>query len=323
MMHDIGYPEAAAFLRERDGFLVFTHANPDGDTLGSAAALVRVLRYMGKKANAFCPDTIPEKLTFMGTDELFISELPARIETAVCVDIASLQRLGAYADFTEKRIFDLAIDHHRTNTLPCELRLLKPRYVACGEAVYELIKHMGAEIDKQTAIALYTAICSDSGGFKYASTRAETYEYAAELIRKGVDFAKINRILFEQKTLAQLSLERAAYKTLEFHCGGKLAIVAIDKETAERCKAEESDFDTLNQIARQTAGVEVSAMLRPRGNETKVSMRSNEYFDVSDFAKRHGGGGHRHAAGYNFRGNVSEAAKALIEEMKAEFEDVR
>ncbi len=319
MMSNISLKEAAEFFKSKDGFVIFTHANPDGDTLGSAAALVRILRKMGKNAVAVCADTIPNKLSFMDTDGVFTAKIPEAAETAVSVDVASAAVLGKLGSFCETNAFELSIDHHRGNSLPCKRLLAKDNYIANGEIIYELAHELGVELDKEMATALYTAICSDSGGFKYANTRAETYEYAAELIRKGADFVIINKLLFEQKTLTQISLERAAYNNLSFYMNGKVAIVSIDEKTAEALGVSDSDYDVLNQIPRQICGVEFSAVLRPRDGATKVSLRSNDYFDVSEFAKLYGGGGHIHAAGYRYAGCVSEATANLIKNLDGAF----
>lgn len=316
-MNSIGYPEAAAFLAERDGFVIFTHANPDGDTVGSAVALVRMLRSLGKKAVAVCADPLPEKLAFLDKGDIFTSTLPENIETAVSVDVASATVLGRFSDKCGE--FELSIDHHRVNTLPCKRLLVKPDYISNGEIIYELAVYMGIRLDYYIAEALYTAVCSDSGGFRYSNTRPETYEYAAEFLRMGIDFAEINRKLFEQKGASQIALEREAYNSLSVHYGGMLAIVAIDAEAALSCGATDSDFDSVNQIPRQLKGVEVSAVIRPKNGEAKVSLRSNTYYDVSAFAKNHGGGGHVHAAGYQFNGSVKDAAESLIKDMDGTF----
>ncbi len=314
-MNNVSYKEAAALLLERDGFVVFTHGNPDGDTVGSAAALVRCLRSLGKNAVAVCADPIPRKLLPLVKDGIFAESLPESIETAVAVDVASAAMLGGFEELCGSVCFELAIDHHKISTLPCKRRLLMPDYIANGEIVYELMPYMGAQLDKDIAEALYTAICSDSGGFRYSETRPETYEYAGALLRTGIDFAEINRRLFEQKTPTQIALEKAAYASLQLHYGGKLAVVAISKEQSAEIGAADSDFDVINQIPRQILGVEVSAVIRSRGDSAKVSLRSNEYFDVAELAKSYGGGGHTHAAGYKFDGDVKEAAKVLINDL--------
>lgn len=314
-MNNIGYKEAAAFLMERNGFVVFTHGNPDGDTIGSAAALVRCLRSMGKNAVAVCPDDIPRKLCPLDKDGIFLHSIPDEIGTLVAVDVASSAMLGGFEQYFADKEFDLAIDHHRVNTLPCKKRLLKDNYIANGEIIYELMTELGVKADLAMAEALYTAICSDSGGFKYCNTRPETYEYAADFLRAGIDFAEINRRLFDQKTQTQIALEKEAYNSLHLYHGGKLAVVAIDREKAERIGATDSDFEVVNQIPRQILGVEVSAVIREREDCVKASLRSNEYFDVSELAKSYGGGGHVHAAGFKFNGNVYEVEEALVKKL--------
>ncbi len=314
MMTSINLKEAASFFKERDGFVVFTHANPDGDTIGSATALVLMLRAMGKEAVAICADAIPQKLGFMNTEDVFVKELPESIGTAVSVDVASQAILGSLGYFCDTRSFDLSIDHHKINTVPCERLLVMNNYIANGEIIYELALCLGISPDLDMATALYGAICSDSGGFKYVNTRAETYEHAADMIRIGVDFVRINRMLFEDKTPKQIALEKIAYNTLGLYYGGKLAVVAVDEETVKELCVADSDFDAINQIPRQIVGVEVSAVLRPRNGGTKVSLRSNDSFDVADFARKQGGGGHIHAAGYSFSGCVKDATAALIKD---------
>lgn len=314
-MNNIGYKEAAAFLLERDGFVVFTHGNPDGDTVGSAVALVRCLRALGKNAVAVCADPIPQKLMPLVKDGVFAEALPENIETAISVDVASAAMLGGFEKLCDKLTFELAIDHHKVSTLPCKRRLLMADYIANGEIIYELMSYLGVAADRDIAEALYTAICSDSGGFRYSNTRPETYEYAGALLRTGIDFAEINRRLFEQKTPIQVELEKAAYASLKLYYGGKLAVVAISKEQAENIGAADSDFDVINQIPRQILGVEVSAVVRHKGDGVKVSLRSNEYFDVAELAKSYGGGGHTHAAGYKYGGEVARAAECLVKNL--------
>ncbi len=314
-MNNVSYKEAAALLCERNGFVVFTHGNPDGDTIGSAAALVRCLRAMGKNAVAVCADPIPRKLKPLDRDGVFADKLPDVIETAVSVDVASAAMLGGLEEACKSISFELAIDHHKVSTLPCRNRLLKETYIANGEIIYELMPYLGVELNKDIAEALYTAICSDSGGFRYSDTRAETYECAAKLIRTGIDFAEINRRLFEQKPPSQIALEKEAYKALKLYYDGRLAVVAIEKDVAAEIGAVETDFEGVNQLPRQILGVEVSAVIRSKGEGTKVSLRSNEYFDVAELAKTYGGGGHIHAAGYRFEGTVAEAAEALVKKL--------
>ena len=301
--------EAAAFLRAQDEYLILTHRSPDADTIGSAAALVRILRALGKTAAAYCPDPIPRRLEFLTAGAVFAPALPDTAgKTLVSVDVAS----GAMTGLGEETVFALSIDHHKVNTVRCERLCIEPDYVATGEIILELADELEVPLTQETALPLYAAISSDSGGFRYAATRPETHLFAARLLETGIDFAEINRRLFETKTPAQLSIERLAYSRIELYCGGRFALLAVDQEDLERTGAGESDIDGLNQLPRQIEGVRVSAVIRPKPGCVKVSLRSNDETDVAQLAERFGGGGHFHAAGFSLEGKSVPDAKRLV-----------
>ncbi len=310
---EISVKEAAAFLLGCDGYLIYTHASPDGDTLGSAVALARILRQKGKEAKIFSVDGVPEKLGFLYDKELFSDTEECSGLIPVSVDIAGPKVMGK----ARNRQFALSIDHHKTNEIQTERLLNHPNRIACGEIVFLLAKELGATVDKKSAEALYAAISSDSGGFRYSATSAETHRIAAELLETGIDFAEINRYLFESKTQSQLALTRAAYRNLELLCGGKYAIVGISPADALECGALDSDYDCINHIPREINGVLASAVIRRKGDITKVSFRSNADIDVSAIAGRFGGGGHFHAAGLSLECCYEEAV-ALVKKIFTE-----
>lgn len=305
-MISVNLKEAAAFLMGCDGCLIYTHASPDGDTIGSATALALALRAKGKKAYAFCADGIPQKLSFLPTEDVFVNEEDESL-TAISVDVASEKLLGK-ANNTH---FALSIDHHKVNTMDCERLLCLSDRVSCGEIIFMLAEELGAELSKDMATAIYTAICSDSGGFKYEATKSDTYVMAAKCIDAGVDFADINRRLFENKTPSQVALIKTAYHNLELLRDGRFAIVAISPEEVKQCGASETDFDCINSIPREIEGVMASAVIRMKSDGVKVSLRSNDDIDVAEIAKRYGGGGHYHAAGFNLGFDFAKAVETV------------
>lgn len=304
-MERISINKAAAFLKGCDGYLIYTHASPDGDTLGSATALALILRQIGKSAFVFSPDGIPEKLNFLPTEGLFIEKEPENPSdfTLISVDVAGPRMLGN----ARNKLFALSIDHHKVNTVDCDNLLVLDDRIACGEIIFMIADELSIEFTKETAISLYAAISSDSGGFRYDATKPETHRMAARLIETGIDFAEINRFLFESKSLAQVELIKTAYKNLEFVGGNRFAIVAIRPDEVANCGAHESDFDCINSIPREIAGVLASAVIRQKTEGIKVSLRSNADIDVAEIAKSQGGGGHYHAAGFTFTGSFDEA----------------
>ncbi len=305
----INVKEAAAFLKECDGALIYCHASPDGDTLGSALALALILRQMGKNAFAFCADGVPEKLDFLPTSDVFLENEPKNRENycLISVDVAAPHLLGK----AENQNFALSIDHHKINTMDCERILVMEDRIACGEIIFLIAEELGVSLTKDIATAIYTAICSDSGGFKYEATKAETYIMAAKCIEAGIDFASINRFLFESKTPAQVALTKKAYNNLELLCDGKYALTAISAQEMLECGATDGDFDCINQIPREIKGVLASAVIRQKGENVKVSLRSSADIDVAEIAKRFGGGGHYHAAGLTLNMNFKDAVETV------------
>lgn len=305
----INVKEAAAFLKGSDGYLIYTHANPDGDAIGSAAGLALVLRALGKEAFAFCADAIPEKLSFFPSDGIFLKEEPDNLSKykLISVDVAGERVLGN----AKNKSFHLSIDHHRVNTVDCENLLVMSDRIACGEVIYLLMTELEVEMSYDIAVALYGAICSDSGGFRYEAVKPETHIIAAKCLEKGIKHDEIYRKLFEEKTRAQVELIKAAYKNLELLCDGKYAIVSISHEEAEKCGAVDSDFDCINPIPREIKGVWASAVVRMKKDGVKVSLRSSADIDVSEISGRFGGGGHYHASGFSLGNDFNKAVETV------------
>lgn len=309
----IDYESASQFLLEKDNFLVVCHACPDGDTVGSAAALVMLLRKKGKTAWAYCPDEIPEKLLLFAGKDLFTKNIPANA-VKISVDVATPAMLGDKQEAFG--VFDLSIDHHKINSIPCERLLIRDNFISNAEIIADLYDELSVGIDKETAICLYAGISSDSGGFRYSNTRPQTMRLAARLMETGIDFAAINRQLFDKITPPVLALMKAAYGSVELFFGGKLAIVTISREEYEQSGALDTDLDEIKSIPRRIDGVEVAAMIRPKGDKAQISLRSNEYFDVAAFCREMGGGGHTRAAAFRTEGTPEQAKAMLIKALE-------
>ncbi len=310
MSNKIDKQEAVAFLTERDNFLIFTHNSPDADTVGSAIALVIALRSLGKSAVAFNREGVPARLAFLHAERYFAEEIGDVSDyTLVSVDVASPKVLSApEADYT----FALSIDHHKVNTVSCERLYVCDDYIAAGEIICELLGELGIALTKELALPLYAAICSDSGGFRYQATRPQTMRTAASLMETGIDHALICRLLFESKTPSEIAVERLGYQKLELHFGGRFALIAVTAEELQAIGATEGETEGLNGITRQIAGVQFSAVIKPKGALIKGSLRSNEDIDVASVAQLWGGGGHYHAAGFSVADSTVGAVREML-----------
>lgn len=304
--------ETVDFLKKNDFYLIAAHANPDGDTLGSAYALCFALRSMGKRAKVALSGKLPERYAFLAEG---YTEDEFEEKTVVAVDIASESLFGENSFLAEKT--DLCIDHHGSNSLYAEKTFVDAGAAANCENIYRIICALNAEITREIATCIYTGIATDTGCFKYSNTTRTTHEIAGEMMELGIDFAKINYEMFDLKTKQRLEAERIFLEKIEYYFGGRCALAIISKELVERSGIDESEFDGLSSIPRQIEGVDVGATLKERDGGYKISLRSSELIDVSEICKAFGGGGHLRAAGCFIKGTLSEVRELLLKEIGA------
>lgn len=307
----IDYKKAKKQLLSNDDIMIFCHRNPDGDTLGSGYGLCYALRSLGKKAKVVCFDKLPSKFEYLRDfDEEFTPKF------FVSVDIASE---GLFGEMPAK--INLAIDHHPSNTLFAENTLLEPEAAATCEVIYKLIKELKVKITPQIATCLYTGIATDTGCFKFSNVTPETHFIAGELIKCGADFKKVNKEIFETKTMGLVSLEAEVLNNLKFFCDNKVALIAVTLQMLEKSGVMETELDGITGIPRQIEGVLVGVTVKQRTeNEYKISVRSSESLDASEFCKRFGGGGHARAGGCSIFGTLEEVINTLTTALAEELE---
>lgn len=297
--------------------LILFHVNPDADAIGSAFALASFLSACGSSAYCLCADEIPERLRFLTDglqDSVLISSLPEGFEDArvITVDSASPAQLGSLYDTLGERV-SLMIDHHAAGT-PYADYLLVPQAAATGEILFDLFAASGLDLPAVTAKLLYSAISSDTGGFRYANVRKETHLRAAALVEAGVDVAEVSRLLFETKSPATLRAERLGLSKLQVLDGGRVAVITVSYAELQENDLRPEHLATLIDIARSVAGVEVAAVLRQLSDQPvfRLSTRANVDFDVSAVCATFGGGGHRRAAGATLHADCMESALSLL-----------
>ncbi len=301
--------ETARFLTERDGFAIVTHRRPDGDTLGSAVLLCLGLRQLGKTAHVLHnPETTEKYLPLL--DRLTKAQ-PEKDDTLVAVDVASGNMLGEQFAHLEGNIL-LRIDHHGTATSFTELELVDPDAAACGEVVYDVLKEMGAKLDIPMATALYTAVSTDTGCFRYANTTANTLRVAADCVEVGADAFTMNQAYFETNSLARLQLQGWLIEHALFLQEGKIVICALPLAKEQELGLTEDDLENISGFPRSIAGVQIAATLRQEASGTvKLSVRAVPGCDASAICQKFGGGGHKGAAGASMDMTMEEAVEAV------------
>ena len=291
---------AVAFIQSHQSFYLAAHQSPDGDTLGSCLALRAALLAMGKDATIVCPDSMPNNLSYLdGIDTVRNGEgLEPPKEAVLYIDCADHPRTGSLQPLLEQAPFAFCIDHHGTNPRTTKDGDWVEEVGATGELILQLIEALKVPITKEIAVALYTAITTDTGNFAYSNTTAETFLAGAKLVTYGIDLPELNRRLFRTMPLSKARLIAYVLGNMQLHHGNQLGIVAIPHAVFTEFGASKEDCEGLIDYLRDIDVVEVACVLREEADGTvRVSMRSKRFCDVAKVGKAFGGGGHVRAAG--------------------------
>lgn len=296
------------FIEENNAITLLCHTSPDGDTLGSALALMQAIEGLGKAAEVVCADTLPAVYAFLPrSGELKGPEKAAGYPAVLAVDCAGQGRLGE-----AKALFDRAertanLDHHGTNTRYAQVNWVEER-ASCGELALDIIKGLGAQVSQEMAACLYTALMTDTGSFAYSNTTRATMEAAGELIGLGADCGGINRAVYHTEAAEKVRLHAFALERLALHAGGRIAIAYLTAEEIARYGAREEHCDGIVEALRDIETVEIAVFLRQKGGDIKASLRAKSMADVSRMAAHLEGGGHKRAAGYTHKDTDMQAA---------------
>ena len=305
--------ETARWFLDRDHFCILTHRRPDGDTTGCAAALCLGLRKLGKTAYILENREVTQKYAHL--HQGLTQPAAGMGDTIVSVDVASPNMLpGVFAEL-ESRIA-LRIDHHYSATSFTPDELVDHTAGACGEIIYDLLLEMGCTMDKTIAEAVYTAVSTATGCFRYANTTAHSLAVASACYAAGGDLFAINQAIFDTNTFAKLKLQSWMVEHMRFLADGRIAICPLPKAVEEAIGVTEDDMENISGFPRSIEGVKIAATLRETGDGlVKVSVRAVPGYDASAICAQFGGGGHKGAAGANIALPLEEAAQAVANVM--------
>jgi len=302
--------ECANLLLSAKSPTVVMHVRPDGDTVGTAIALIRTFEALGKEATYLCKDKIPERLRFILGDA---RQNEAPTGDIITVDVASPSQAGGLLDRLTAPLF--AIDHHAVNTP------FAPNYTVEGASsaaealmdVLEVLEKRGLlKITPYIAEPLYTAISSDTGCFCFSNTTEKTHMRAARLLSFGIDAATINRLLFSSKSEGQIKAEGLVASKLKSLQDGKIRYVTVSRREREALGIPFEEFETAIDVVRSVKGTVIAIAVKETDEGAfKASLRSTSP-NVAEIAAQFGGGGHALAAGCTLSGESIEGATAAL-----------
>ena len=311
--NSISIENAAQMLLEKDNILILCHKNPDGDTLGSAAALMYALKSKNKMCAVLCHDAIPAKYDFLGIEVYENQFVP---EFIVSVDVADQKLFGDSVAVYGENV-DLCIDHHPTNSGYAKAVCCDGALPAAAQLMYSVVVAMDVEIDVKIANCLYTGLMTDTGCFKFSATTAETHIVGAELLKAGAEHNFISERFFMSRSKKTIELEKYALNTMEYFFDDRCALIVLTKDILDKVQAQPSDIDGISAIPRSIEGVDVGITIRQlRDNAFKISIRTTERANASEIAQGLGGGGHTRAAGCEVICSLEGAKNAILREVE-------
>ncbi|MDR1658361.1 MAG: bifunctional oligoribonuclease/PAP phosphatase NrnA [Deltaproteobacteria bacterium] len=290
--------------------LIVGHLNPDGDAVGSAAALALGLRHLGREVTVGLSGLVPSNLDFlMRPRDMFVRlaygpELAGEFERMILVDCHSLHRAwsdtAAFVPHGPVLPF-VAIDHHSLGQEPAffEAAFLDYQAAATSELIFKVLKKINAPMSKDIADSLLAGLISDTGSFSQNNVTSECLRQASELVALGADIERINRALKQNWPLSRMKLLAKALATLKVHLGGRVATIMVTEPMFREAGSDLSETEGLVEYTLLLAKVELGALIKYNGpRQTRVSLRSRPGVDARALAIHFGGGGHQLAAAY-------------------------
>ena len=326
-MNNVTMSAAATLIAEKKKMLIITHAHPDGDTLGSAYGLKKAIE---KYCNAqiICSDPIPDRLKFLTDGETDLRE--TRLgdfspELIMAIDVAEIKLMGAYGA-TYGGAIDLKIDHHPKGAEYGRYNYIDGGAAAAGELIYKLILELAeigaAELNPAAATALYAAISSDTGSFRFSNTTAATLRIAAALKDAGADTETVNHCLYECKSANEIVATKLTLNGMNVYRRGTVVAFCITNKMKEENGLSDEDFGAVIDILREIDGVDLAITLKQSQDEPqkfRISMRSRGDIYADRLCAMFDGGGHARAAGGAVYANGPDGAEfAVIQKVLAE-----
>ena len=321
-------PDRAAFhefVARHRRFLLTTHINPDGDGLGSEVALALWLEARGKRTRIVNDSVMPPAFTFLARHvpfEAFEAEAAERhfteSDAVVVLDTSNRQRIGRLAPLLDRHTIPVAVvDHHVSHARGFgHVNVIEPEASATGEILYDLIREEGETITPAIAEALYVALMTDTGSFRYSNTDTHAHRMAAELLAHGLDPQRLHSQVHSHASAERLRFFGEVLSALELLADGRLVVLEAAPEQFQRHGLVGADTDGLVDLPRTIAGVEVVVLFSEvEPGKVKVSLRSTGRVSIDQVCSRLGGGGHMHAAGVLLRGSRAEARARILPEL--------
>ena len=319
------YSDLREQIANAESIVVFSHVNPDGDTLGSNLAIsLMIEKYFNKKVDSVFVGKLPNIYSYLPDFERFIDvqniDKNKQYDLAIAVDVASKDRMVFGTQIFDNAKSKANIDHHKTNIGYADVNIVDGDAACVGIILYKIFKAWDLEIPQDVARCIYTSLLTDTGGFKYENTTPETFELAAELVRLGVSPTYEFRACYETKPQSMVQFQAYVVSNTVFYNSGKIAFSKITRSDMSKFNATDDYTEGIVEVLRTSKNVEIAAILKEtKEGYTKVSLRSKT-LDVTPIVMDFGGGGHTFAAGCTIKKPIAIAFDKLLKRVQSELE---
>lgn len=317
----MGIKEVAEAIRKYDDYLITSHINVEGDAIGSEIALFYMAKQLGKNAIMVNDDPVPDRYRFLPSwDKIIIGSNIGvkKYSNVIIADCPTIERSGRIAllfKAPKVKINVINIDHHVSNENFGDFNWVDPDASSAGEMVYKLYREMGLSITDDIATALYVAILTDTGSFRYDSTTSETHRICADLIKLGIRPAKMAERIYETKDMGDMELLSKSLSTIKVTKNGKIAYMFATKKMLDDTKTTPDRTDGFINFARSIQGTEISIFFRENmedPHKIHVGFRSKGSANVNMLAAKFGGGGHPKASGCMLTGPMDKVIARVL-----------
>ena len=304
-------------IKNAESIAVFAHENPDGDAVGSALAVYILLKNLGKNVDVIIPH-FPNTYSYLPRCEEALKEGEEGkvYDLAIAVDCGDFGRIDDPNDTFSMAKSTINIDHHSSNSMFADFNFVDPVSPACAQIITSICESLGIEINKDVGTCLLTGIITDTGGLRYEGVTSETYEFVADILKKGVKVSKIYKQAFAAVSRNKFEIQKLVLNRMEFLEDGKVTFTYVTKEDMEKYNVDVNDLEGIVEMGRDIQGVEVAIFISERDDGFKASLRSNEYVNCADACILFGGGGHIKASGCTLNCSLEEAKEKIVSAVK-------
>ena len=322
------WKELDSMISKSNSILLSTHFNSDGDGLGSEIAIYYYLKSLGKECRIINPSAFPEIYKIINPDNIVESYSRDKDEWIESIDLALIFDIGDHNRLNEiypliKNSKICVIDHHpKKDDLAAELPIIDVNAPASGYMIWKFFEYLNMtqsnDLDIRIANALYAALISDTGSFRYSSTHPDCHIMAANLLLSGVHPYEVYKSIYEERPMQQIYLLAEVIGALKFTDDKRIAWYVVNQKMISKVGAKSDDIDGFTDFVRSIKGVEVACMIEEVDlNVFRINFRSSGNYIINDVAQSFGGGGHYYAAGARVEGiGIDKLENLIIDKLK-------